>query len=321
MDTEINKVFQVGADCSLQVSNIQGVTRIEGWDEAEVQVRAQKHSGGRDADEMTEVEIYQEGDEVIVRTKVKPQEWLSWLGMKHPAAVDYIINAPHHCRVSTSMVSGATVVKGIHNALKLKSVSGDSSIEDITGEIVLDTVSGAINGYQVSGDVRAKSVSGDINLRSSELNSLRGSTVSGDLRIETGLAAQGEYDLGSVSGDLRLDVPSQTRCTVTLSTVSGDLRANLPYDIIEKKRTAKRYNINGGGVLVTMHSVSGDGKISAREGQAAPAESPAPKVAAQPGADDDDDKPLDRMQILKMIEAGELSVEEGLARLQGAAKE
>jgi hypothetical protein len=320
MDTEINKVFQVGANCSVQVSNIQGTTRIEGWDKAEVQVRAWKHSGGRDADEMTEVEIYQEGDEVIVRTKVKPQEWLSWLGMKHPAAVDYLINAPYQCRVSTPMVSGATTVKGIHNGLKLKSVSGDSSVEDIAGEVLLDTVSGNVNGYQVSGDIKAKTVSGDINLRASELKTLRGNTVSGDLRIETSLADQGEYDLGSVSGDLRLDVPPQTRCTVTLSTVSGDLRANLPHDIIEKKRTSKRYNINGGGVLVTMHSVSGDGKISAREGQTASAEpSVSSEAAAQPSADDD--KPLNRMQILKMIEAGELTVEDGLARLQAISRE
>lgn len=318
MDTEINKTFQVGANCSLQVSNIQGATRIEGWDKAEVQVRAWKHSGGHDADEMTEVEILQEGDEVIVRTKVKPQEWLGWFGMKHPAAVDYQISAPHQCRVSTAMVSGATTVKGIHNALKLKSVSGDSAIEDIAGEVILDTVSGDINGYQVSGDIQAKTISGDINLRASELGSLRGSTVSGDLRIETGLAAQGEYDLGSVSGDLRLDVPPETRCTVALSTISGDLRVNLPHDIIEKKRTAKRYNINGGGVLVTMHSVSGDGKISTREGQAAATE---PSEPAEPTAQpSEEDKPLDRMQILKMIEAGELSVEEGLARLQAGSK-
>mgnify|MGYP001035182265 CR=1 FL=1 len=330
MDKEIVKEFQVGPGCHLDVSNVRGSTRVEGWDKPEVRIQAKKHGD----DEMTEIEIGQEGNEVWARTRVKRSEWLSWLGMKMPAEVDYVIQVPYQSRVSTSMVSGETTVEGVHGGLKLHTVSGDAHLEDVEGEISLETVSGDIKGGEIKGSARLHTVSGDIVLNASHLTSLKGNTVSGDIRTETDLGSEGEYKVDSVSGDWKLAVPAATRCTATMSTVSGDLQASLSHDIMERRRSNKRYAINGGGVPVVFHSVSGDLKVFAREGepevagQAAPAaQETVPAGTTESGPKTEAPAPSEpkhattRMQILKAIEAGEMTVEEGIAHLQELASE
>ena len=88
---------------------------------------------------------------------------------------------------------------------------------------------------------------------------------------------------------------------------------------MENKRTSKRYEINGGGVLCDLNSVSGDMHIVGAEGteqrwesSAAAEPESAPAVAeTHPGEDSQT-----RMDILKAIASGELTVDEGLSRLQ-----
>lgn len=317
MEQEYNRTFQVGPGCHVDIRNVRGTTRIEAWDRPEVQIIAQKRVRGGQADEATVIEIGQEGNEVWARTRLRSGgDWLDWLGSKRPAAVDYKVKVPHQCQVSTSMVSGETTVVGVHDTLKLSTVSGDATIEDIAGKISLNSVSGDIAASALRGDVAVNTVSGDVMIQASDLSALRGNTVSGDIRAETPLADDGHYAFSSVSGDLRLTVPPETRCTAKLSTLSGDLRVTLPHEVVEDHRTTKVYKINGGGVACGLNSVSGDMRImakeAAREEPAKVTEEAIPATAERPAS------PAfsKRMEILQAIESGELTVQEGLARLQ-----
>ena len=317
---ERTESFQVGPDCELDARNLRGSTDIQGWDEQQVQVVARMQR--QDNADPAEIEIGQEGDRVWARTKAASGEgeWRRWLGMRHPPRVDFVIKVPRHCRVSTSMVSGTTRVQGVEGKLTLSTVSGDVSLQDVAGQISLNSVSGDITAEGLEGEVKVNTVSGDVAIQESELVSLRGNTVSGDLRLESTLDSEGRYNLSSVSGDLRLVVPADTRCTATLSTMSGDLRTALPYEALENKRTRKRYAIQGGGVAVDLSSVSGDLRIAAMETAAAPA-SRAPATPATPAAPSTPVvpattvAPVTRMDILRAIESGEMTVEAGLAKL------
>ena len=329
---EIEKTFQVQGKCQVDIRNINGTTQIESWDMPEVRILARKRAKSPQADEATEIKIGQDGDTVYAKTKTRSDgDWLDWLNSKLrvPAKVDYYVKVPAQCRVATSMVSGETSVMGIEGKLRLSTVSGDVTLAGISGSISLNSVSGDIEATELTGNVRLNTVSGDIVIRGSELTSLQGNTVSGDIRVETPLS-DGKYSVSGVSGDVRLVVPPETHCSARLSTLSGDLRTNLPYEALENKRTVKRYDINGGGASLDVNSVSGDLRITASKPGAGAKAKPerAAVMAAEPvvweaGGDRGEAEPAaetahvpTRMDILTAIESGELTVQEGLARLQ-----
>ena len=322
---EIEKTFQVEGKCEVDIRNINGTTQIESWEQPEVRILARKRAKSAQADEATEIKIGQDGDTIFAKTKVKSDgDWLDWLSskMRGPAKVDYYVKVPADCVVATSMVSGETSVTGIEGKLRLNTVSGDATLVSISGNISLNSVSGDIEATELTGDIRLNTVSGDIVIKGSDLTSLQGNTVSGDIRAETPLSG-GKYSVSSVSGDVRLVVPPDTRCSAKLTTLSGELRTNLRHEALENKRTVKLFDINGGGVSLGISSVSGDLRITT--------EDTGPEVAARPrweaaeiqDVDGVADTPIaevapvaTRMEILTAIESGDISVQEGLARLQ-----
>ena len=82
-------------------------------------------------------------------------------------------------------------------------------------------------------------------------------TVSGRMEYQTAFGA-GPYRFNSVSGDVELSVPSETRCSAELHAVSGKLFTKLPATSIAKQNGNQTAEIQGGGVKVHLHSVSGN---------------------------------------------------------------
>lgn len=372
---ERKEIFAVGDSPQLDVRNIQGNTRIESWDRSEIQVEATMRAKNGQSAKNTEIDIGQEGDRVWVKTKIlSGSDWLSWFGVGKPAPVDYIIHVPRHCDVSNSMVSGETRIMGINGVVKQNTVSGPAYLEDVAGKVSLNGVSGDTEATGVRGKLNVNTVSGDVVVRQSEITSMWGNTVSGDIRLATALNQDGTYTASSVSGDVRLLVPAGTACTLKLATISGDIRTDLECAKIEDKRMLKKYQVNGGGVVVDVNTVSGDLRMGVQGAEAdasvvaaepskaadsdvesvmpdvaepisplkplspvkpvsaadpVPAEAPAPAVepvsaperaadASVPEASVVEPASLDnasRLDILKAIDAGEISVAEGLAKL------
>jgi DUF4097 and DUF4098 domain-containing protein YvlB len=324
--TEIERTFEVGEGCSVDIRNISGTTVIESWDRPEVSIQARKRAKSEQAAEATIIDIGQEGDTVYAKTKTRSDgDWLEWLNnkMRGTAKVDYLVRVPRPCDIATSMVSGKTTVSGTQGQLRLNTVSGDAVVTDVTGSISLNSVSGDIEASELAGDVKLNTVSGDLVIKSSELESLKGNTVSGDVRAETPIA--GKMGLTSVSGDMRLTVPEGTACSAKLATLSGDIRTNLPYEAVEDRRTVKHYEINGGGPSLDMSSVSGDLRITT--GKEGAASAPRPVKIAEKAAEPVEPEPVaaasemadpgpSRLDVLKAIESGEISVQDGLAKLQ-----
>jgi hypothetical protein len=330
---EIERTFEVGEGCTVDIRNISGSTLIESWDRPEVYIRAHKRAKSEEAAEATTIKIGQEGNTIYAKTRTKSDgDWLEWLNnkMRGTAKVDYLVRVPQACDIATSMVSGKTAVTGTRGDLRLSTVSGDATVNGVKGNISLNSVSGDIEASELAGSIKLNTVSGDLVIKSSQLESLKGNTVSGDIRAETPIAAK--MGLTSVSGDMRLIVPVGTACSAKLATLSGDIRTNLPYDAVEDRRTVKHYEINGGGPSLDMSSVSGDLRITTGKEASRDAPKPVAPIAevaeavvavAEPAATvealanpEPTNTALSRLDVLKAIEAGELSVQDGLGKLQ-----
>jgi hypothetical protein len=298
--TAFKQSYAVGAECEVTVEATSGDIAVSGWEQAEVVVQS---SDGAPA-------VRQEGAMIHVVA---------------PHSDDVVLRVPQRCE------------------LMLRTVSGDMNVQDVEGRLSAQTMSGDLEGRNVQGDLRVHTVSGDVTVRSARLTAASVDTVSGDVELETQLDAEGAYHVRSVSGDLDLLLPENQPCTVRSHSLSGDFTCRLPHEIKHQGWGKTEAQINGGGVLVDIHTTSGGTKVRAAGEfrrveapsratavpQTPPAthatrpltEPPAPEpfgIAEKPPAPAEEPVPTaaQRMLVLKAIEEGKISVNEGLAKLR-----
>ena len=284
--------FQVGEECTVVVETASGDLEVSGWKKHEVEVCS---PGG-------EVSVEQDGPRLKIRTA---------------PANDLTLSVPHFSDVRARLASGDARLRGI---------SGTASIETMSGDVV------ATNHR---GDLLIHTVSGDVSLRSCDLTGLDLRTVSGRCLVESGLDQDGTYRMSSVSGDLRLLIPEDQQCTVRMHSLSGRLHCRLPHSTPRRRRRDTEVLINGGGVEFWVRTTSGNAVVGAAKHLAEPEVQPARAAeGATPGDFPPETEPFglnkgeadetaasssataQRMEILRAIEEGELSVSEGLDKLE-----
>lgn len=177
---------------SVEIANVSGSVRIEGWERPEVEVT------GTAGDQAGKVEVTTQG--TLTSIRVEPRD--GW-GFGHDRDADLVVHVPAKSAVSATLVSADVKVSGVQGDLKLQTVSGE-----IRGE--------------VGGDVRASTVSGDVQLTARSARTLEIHTISGDIGLN---GSSGEVQIATVSGDARLELSTLTRGR--LRSVSGDVSASL----------------------------------------------------------------------------------------------
>ena len=337
MSTEIfEQTFQVTEPARLKLSNVRGSVEIQAGEPGKIHVHATKHNG---SGKQTTVEMSQEQDGSVVVETREAEGWRLF-GLSSPAKVEYKVRVPPACNLSVSCVSSSLSVRGVSGECTLKTVSGGMELEQLTGPFKINSVSGDIHGVGLSGIVELDTVSGDFHLSESNLSSVRGSTVSGNLFLQTGLG-EGPYKISSVSGDVYFFVPAETACTVELRAVSGKITSTLPLTAHTRRGGSSTAVVQGGGVTIKLSSVSGDlwiGQAGEEPGKAGaeaampptppeppiPPAHPAPPVPpvhpvppAPPAPPTSQPERLTTAEILAMVERGELSVDEAIHRMQG----
>ena len=310
----IERTFSVPDGCHLDVRNVSGSIVVTGGEGDQVHIVAVKHWRRWQETEATEIDIGQEGPRVWARTRVhRRQDWRSLWG-RRAASVDYAIELPRQSQLQVGSVSGSVDVSCIESQVTIQSVGGSVLVRHINGPLHIGSVSGSVSGYGLQGQLRLETVSGGVDLVESDFSSLEATTVSGSLKIATSLHPTGEYRAQTVSGNVELLVPATTSCTVEGHSMTGRLRASLAHSPQRQRFGSWRIEVGHGGVPLRFDSVSGDLILSAvreRPGvQSAGGEPSEVATQAEPG-----ETPT-TMDILRAIETGQLSVEEGLAKLK-----
>jgi Toastrack DUF4097 len=271
------RTFAVTSPVHLNLSNIRGSVEIRPGQDGVIQVTATKVATTGDA-KRTEIELLQETDGTVkVATRFPEGAW-SWLFGSFPCQVDYVVEAPRKCflmingvssqtlaegfegEFSFQSVSGEMILRNLTGPVKVNSVSGDAVLAELTGGLHLKTVSGKVSGKRIHGPVHLHTVSGEVALEESNLPSVEASTVSAGMIYQTALG-EGPYRFNSVSGDVELLVPSETRCSAELHAISGKLSTKIPATSTSRQNGNQTLEIQGGGVKVSLNSVSGDMQI------------------------------------------------------------
>jgi hypothetical protein len=229
------------------------------------------------------------------------------------------VELPRWAELQLDTASADVRVDGLRGATRYRTASGNVTIRDGGGTIELGAVSGDVviaSDGEVA--VSGRTVSGDLTVRARRLTRLEVATTSGDVEVGGELAGDGPFSIETVSGDCQLATPTGLR--IEAKTLTGDVSAPEERHS-ESARGRRAFSVGDGGVPFRFRSISGDLRILPEgpsvSGQAAGAEPVARD--AQPlepaEAPPDDSAADDRLEILRALERGELTVDEASARL------
>jgi hypothetical protein len=274
MTETIEKTFSVDSPAKIDLSNIRGKVEIHPGEAGRVHVLATKITSSGDA-RRTEIELTQVDDGTVkIATRFPEGAW-SWLFGSFPCRVEYVVHAPPKSSLKVNGVSNDTFVEGfegefsfqsvsgemelhsLNGPVKVKTVSGDVDLAELTGSLNVNTVSGKVTGKHISGPLQLVTISGKVTMDESNLTSVEARTVSGGMTYQTAFQ-EGPYRFNSVSGDVELLVPPETACSAELHAVSGKFFTKLPASSISQQNGSQVVDVQGGGVKVTLQSVSGN---------------------------------------------------------------
>jgi hypothetical protein len=192
--------------------------------------------------------------------------------------------------VRVEVLSGDVNVRRVSRSVEVSCLSGDISLSDSSGQARLSTMSGSIEARNVrtvarGDDFEAKSTSGDVTLESVAHAQVSGSTISGDVTYEGGLARGGVYEFKTHSGDVMLELPADSSFSVHAKVVvSGDIITDFPVKTSGITSNSTSVNTSNGTSVRTSSSVSASSPVNPPNAPSAPsAMSPVPPDVQKPG--------------------------------------
>ncbi len=232
------------------------------------------------------------------------------------------VEVPHGATVSVDSASADIEVADLSGAKHFRTASGDMRLERLAGPVQIDSVSGDV---ELEGkapiDLTAKTVSGDFRVRVPRLGKLEMTTTSGDIWLDAELAGAGPFSLRSISGDVT--IVGRAGFRVEAQSITGDMSSDLPSKR-ESSPGRKVLIVGRPGPTLAFKSVSGDLEI-VQPRDAAPPLAPPPPLAPEtpavplpppaPGKRSDIDIDGARLDVLRELERGEITVAEATNRL------
>jgi DUF4097 and DUF4098 domain-containing protein YvlB len=211
-------------------------------------------------------------------------------------SIDYDLTVPAQTKLSSRTGSGDTFVSGIQLPVVAKTGSGNVTAENLgadahissgSGDLKINSIKGVLHADTGSGNVRAQGVAGAIFASTGSGDVEMDQVAAGDIKVDTGsgnvklrgvkgglrastgsgdIQAEGEathdWRLGAGSGNITLRLPAQAGFDLNARTSSGKLKVNR--QITTQGTFSKNQiqgKVGGGGVLLDLHTGSGDIEI------------------------------------------------------------
>jgi hypothetical protein len=225
------------------------------------------------------------------------------------SAPNLAVEVPHGAGVVVESASADVAASDLTGEKRFRSASGDVSLTRLAGAVDVTTVSGEIRiEGQVQLEILGRTVSGDVAVRLPQARRLDLATTSGDVLIDAEATGSGPFEVRTISGDLVVVARGGLR--VETQTVTGDVGGDA-LKIVESGRGRKVATVGRGGPTLTFRSVSGDLAVVGTAPPRGEPESPsAPTTEAAPATPAGPSDDATRLEILRALERGEISVTE-----------
>ncbi|MCY4107448.1 MAG: hypothetical protein OXG11_00280 [Chloroflexi bacterium] len=293
----------------MELSNLSGSITVRPWERHEVRVTATIDADG--ARDLIDVSI--EGSGNVVTAKARPARidgnWVRRLvASNNIPSVHFEISCPGTSDVFAKSAAGDIDIANLEGRVDVDQAAGRTRIADHVGRLDIKGVSGAFSGTKLDGPVSYKSVTGNLEILDSRVPGLSIQTVSSKVIVDPLTVADGPVSIHTVSDQTRLVLDPASRCTVTLRTVTGTINTDLPFEVLENSRTKWEAQLNGGGRVIGLKSVSGDFDLISASPVSETSDTSAPRTR-QPNT----------ATVLKSLEGGDIDVDEALKLLESGS--
>jgi DUF4097 and DUF4098 domain-containing protein YvlB len=220
----------------VEINNVAGRIEVVGWGQAEVAVT------GTIGSDVEKVEVTSAGTRTTVHVEEKQTMGMHF-GSGSSSEANLVVHVPQGSSVTTTLVSADLSVRGVSGNQQIQTVSGDvdaavaheARVRTVSGDVKLaagpdskmlevGTVSGDITVDGGGGEVTVSTVSGEGHITLGATTRVGIKSVSGDLTVAAGLAADGRLEAESVSGDIVIQFTgSVPPADFDLQSFSGDL--------------------------------------------------------------------------------------------------
>jgi DUF4097 and DUF4098 domain-containing protein YvlB len=282
-----SRKLRLGRDGRVSVSNVAGDIVVTGGSGDEVSIEATKRALGAWTDlSRVRIEVSERAGRLDVQTVQSSRaDWVS---------VDYAITLPVSASIEVHSFSGDVRVSNVQGVVRAETVSGGITLaaaprvelaKSVSGDVDITGLSSdsEVTATTVSGEIRAKdgraraltlaSVCGDVAITDVACDRIGAKTVSGMLQISGALAKNGRYDLHSFSGTIRLLLTGRPGFDLDATSFSGSIRSDWPLPGAGEatrsgraptSRDGLRGSVGDGSATVTIHTFSGDIRLSRR---------------------------------------------------------
>jgi hypothetical protein len=276
-DTPLDLSHPATPKAHVSISNIKGQVTVTAWDRNEV------HVGGSLGDGTRPLAISGSDSDLEIKVQAQGKSGMfNWGSDNVMGSTTLNVQVPRGASLEVHVVSAPLSIDGTDGGtIEVNSVSGKIRIHARTPSLQVDSVSGGIEQsgradraelQTVSGDILApalgdqaklETVSGQVQANGGPWRTFTLSTVSGDVDVAGGLAADGRMDINSMSGDVQLTLPADVSAAIHASSFSGDLRS--AFGKAERKEHGPGSELSvqqgSGSAHVGIESFSGDVRI------------------------------------------------------------
>lgn len=240
----------------IDLSNINGALRVQGWSEEEYQLTCVQRLKGRDRD--------------LLRSRLFSVPWDD-----DAEKTDFTLSVPH---VSEGTISLHLMVPEARlYSVRLFSQNGSLRVENLKGTAVnVDTVNGSIRLHSVNAQtIQGEGGNGSCEMEGVEAKMVRHALGNGSYRLSLSAAevdlvttngsvnvriadvvGDSRYRLRTTNGAIKVSVPPQVDLGLSLDLQTAVGRISTEVSALEIARQERR----GGGSVLTAHTVDYDSK-------------------------------------------------------------
>jgi len=184
---EFAQTYHLKPDGTLELNNINGTVRIEGWDRDEVEVRAVKTTTDKESKlDMVAIDVNSSPDSLSISTRYPQEEGVE-------VAVEYTVHVPRH-----------TLLK------RINTVNGTLRVKDLDSVGDLHTVNGNIEVYESSGNLHARTTNGNVYVELKHPADSRGTqaeTTNGSVLLAIPADSQADLEARCMNGSFSTELP------------------------------------------------------------------------------------------------------------------
>jgi len=224
---EVERIFDVDANSSFRIANVNGSVAINSWDNQRIKVTATITTDNQDDRDNIEIDMQQSSTDVRVETRYKENE--GWGRKRHSGKVEYLVFVPKNTMLS--------------------------AIDLVNGSLTIENVMGKVNAELVNGSIKAKGLASNSVLKS----------VNGSIKVSYGQWTDtlDEISIETVNGSIKISVPKLVDATVKAETMHGSIKTDFGL-VAEKQLFTGRHlseKVGNGDLHITMKSVNGSIKL------------------------------------------------------------